>query len=97
MRLTFVGELGFELHVAAEDASALYTQIMHHGKGLERVHGVPVRNAGYHCIDSLSAEKGYRHWHADLANADTPMEAGIGFVAAKKTKHGPDFIVCSLK
>ena len=48
---------------------------------------------GYHCIDSLSAEKGYRHWHADLTNADTPAEAAIGFVASKKIKNGPEFLV----
>ena len=49
-------------------------------------HGFPVRSAGYRAIDSLSAEKNYRHWHADLSNKDTPMEAGIGFTALPRLK-----------
>merc|ERR1719265_72084 len=54
--------------------------------------GVPVANAGYRAIDSMSAEKGFRHWHADLSNRDTPFEAGIGFVALAKLKTDTDFI-----
>eukprot|EP00658_Telonema_sp_P-2_P085287 TRINITY_DN9698_c0_g1_i3.p1 TRINITY_DN9698_c0_g1~~TRINITY_DN9698_c0_g1_i3.p1 ORF type:complete len:803 (+),score=208.91 TRINITY_DN9698_c0_g1_i3:64-2409(+) len=93
MRLTFVGELGFELHAHKSIAGNLYSTLMAAGEELsERDPEVVVRNAGYHCIDSLSAEKGYRHWHADLSNADTPMEAGIGFVATKKLKSGPNFL-----
>ena len=45
-----------------------------------------MRDAGYFAIDSLSAEKSYRHWHADLGAADTPMEAGIGFTCLPKIK-----------
>ena len=45
-----------------------------------------MRDAGYRAIDSLSAEKGYRHWHADLSNRDTPQEAGIGFTVLPKLK-----------
>jgi sarcosine dehydrogenase len=41
---------------------------------------------GYKAIDSLSAEKGYRHWHADLSNRDTPIEAGIGFTVLPRLK-----------
>eukprot|EP00656_Telonema_subtile_P023001 TRINITY_DN2430_c0_g1_i14.p1 TRINITY_DN2430_c0_g1~~TRINITY_DN2430_c0_g1_i14.p1 ORF type:complete len:771 (-),score=170.25 TRINITY_DN2430_c0_g1_i14:295-2607(-) len=92
MRLTFVGELGFELHVPSQLAGEVYSKLMSQGQTLEARLGVPVANAGYHCIDSLSAEKGYRHWHADLSNTDTPMEAGIGFVASNKIKNGPDFL-----
>merc|ERR1719491_815576 len=54
--------------------------------------GVKVSNAGYRCIDSLSAEKNYRHWHADLTNRDTPFEAGIGFVALAKLKTDAPFM-----
>ena len=88
LRLTFVGELGFELHVPSHCASDVYKAVF--AAGAEP--GVPVRNAGYKCIDSLSAEKGYRHYHADLSNADTPMEAGIGFTVLPKLKAGVDFI-----
>jgi sarcosine dehydrogenase len=86
LRLTFVGELGYELHVANEHAAAVYREIRRAGEAYERAHGVPVRDAGYRAIDSLSAEKNYRHWHADLSNRDTPMEAGIGFTVLGKLK-----------
>jgi len=66
---------------------------MERGEQLERL-GVPVRDAGYRAIDSLSAEKSYRHWHADLASADTPFEACIGFTVLPKLKRSdaPDFL-----
>ena len=53
-----------------------------------------MRDAGYRAIDSLSAEKNYRHWHADLSNSDTPLEAGIGFTVLPKLKRldAPQFI-----
>merc|ERR1712032_1084263 len=53
---------------------------------------IKVANAGYRAIDSMSAEKGYRHWHADLSNRDTPFEAGIGFVALAKLKTQTPFL-----
>lgn len=84
LRLTFVGELGYELHVKNEHAVSVYRAIREAGEAYERAHGVPVRDAGYRAIDSLSAEKNYRHWHADLSNRDTPMEAGIGFTVLSK-------------
>ena len=64
------------------------------GDALEASTGAPVRDAGYRAIDSLSAEKNYRHWHADLANSDTPLEAGIGFTVLPKLKRldTPQFI-----
>jgi sarcosine dehydrogenase len=46
---------------------------------------VGVRNAGYFATGSLSLEKGYRHWHADLRCTDTPMQAGLGFTCKFKT------------
>jgi len=92
LRLTFIGELGFELHVPSSSAQEVYTNIMSAGEKLTASKCVPVVNSGYRAIDSMSAEKGYRHWHADLSNADTPFEAGIGFVALAKLKTDSPFI-----
>jgi len=92
LRLTFVGELGFELHVPSKSAVDVYGEVMRAGAALAAARGVPVSDAGYRAIDSLSAEKGYRHWHADLSNAETPLEAGIGFVALAKLKVDSPFL-----
>lgn len=91
LRLTFVGELGFELHVPSGSAVAVYEALMG-GFDVLSEKGVKVANSGYRAIDSLSAEKGYRHWHADLTNRDTPFEAGIGFVALAKLKTQAPFL-----
>ena len=60
LRVSFVGELGWELHIPNESAGAIYRAIMDAGKA----HGLV--NAGYRAIDSLSIEKGYPHWHQEL-------------------------------
>eukprot|EP00929_Paragymnodinium_shiwhaense_P018855 TRINITY_DN13044_c0_g1_i1.p1 TRINITY_DN13044_c0_g1~~TRINITY_DN13044_c0_g1_i1.p1 ORF type:complete len:971 (-),score=223.55 TRINITY_DN13044_c0_g1_i1:355-3267(-) len=92
LRLTFVGELGYELHVPSTSAPAVYAAVMEAGQQLELETGITVANCGYRAIDSLSAEKNYRHWHADLSNRDTPFEAGIGFVALAKLKTSNPFL-----
>jgi len=96
LRLTFVGELGFELHIPEESALAVYQAIREAGDVYAAENNVPVRDAGYRAIDSLSAEKNFRHWHADLCNRDTPLEAGIGFTVLSKLKRtgadAPDFL-----
>jgi sarcosine dehydrogenase len=86
LRLTFVGEVGYELHVQNKYANHIYSALRNAGDEYEQVNKVPIRDAGYRAIDSLSAEKGYRHWHADLTNCDTPMEAGIGFTVLPRLK-----------
>jgi len=91
LRLTFVGELGYELHVPSKSAVPVYEALMREFDRLS-AEGVKVANSGYRAIDSLSAEKGYRHWHADLTNRDTPFEAGIGFVALAKLKTDIPFL-----
>lgn len=73
VRLSFVGELGWELHVPKASCVPVYRAVMAAGAK----HGLV--NAGYRAIDSLSAEKGYRHWHADLRTDDSPLEAGLAF------------------
>ena len=90
LRLTFVGEVGYELHVQNEHAVNVYDALKKAGHQYEQEHHVPVRDAGYRAIDSLSAEKGYRHWHADLTNVDSPMEAGIGFTVVPRLKQSKE-------
>lgn len=86
LRLTFVGEVGFELHVKKKHSENVYDILRTMGDLYEKEMCVPIKDAGYRCVDSLSAEKGYRHWHADLTNVDTPMEAGIGFTVLPRLK-----------
>ncbi|XP_069039360.1 sarcosine dehydrogenase, mitochondrial [Lepisosteus oculatus] len=78
MRLSFVGEMGWELHMPAQACVPVYRAVMAAGAK----HGIC--DAGYRAIDSLSIEKGYRHWHADLRPDDTPLEAGLAFTCKLK-------------
>jgi len=73
MRISFVGELGWELHVPQEACQDVYRALTEAG----RAHGL--RLAGYRAMYSLSAEKGYHLWHYDLRSDDNPVEAGLGF------------------
>jgi glycine cleavage system aminomethyltransferase T/glycine/D-amino acid oxidase-like deaminating enzyme len=73
LRVTFVGELGWEVYVPAEYGATVWGQLREAGAG----HGlVP---CGYRAIDSLRAEKGYRYWGSDITPDETPYEAGLGF------------------
>ena len=73
LRVTFVGELGWEMYCSSEYGAALWETLWRAGQP----HGlVP---AGYHAIESLRLEKGYRVWGADLTTDRTPYEAGLGF------------------
>jgi sarcosine dehydrogenase len=73
LRVTYVGELGWELHVPAESAAAVYDALMAAGQRHDIV------NAGYRAIESLRLEKGYRAWGADIGPDHTPLEAGLGW------------------
>uniref|UniRef100_F7E429 Sarcosine dehydrogenase, mitochondrial n=1 Tax=Equus caballus TaxID=9796 RepID=F7E429_HORSE len=79
MRLSFVGELGWELHIPGPSCVPVYQAVMAAGAK----HGLV--NAGYRAIDSLSIEKGYRHWHSDLRQDDSPLEAGLAFTCKLKS------------
>ena len=83
LRVTYVGELGWELYCPMEFGLALWDAIWASG----REHGLVA--GGYKAIDSLRLEKGYRVWGADITPDDTPYEAGLGF-AVKLDKD--DFI-----
>ena len=72
LRVTYVGELGWELHVPVEFAATVYGALMEAG----RPHGIA--NAGYRAIDSLRLEKGYRAWGADIGPDHSPLMAGLG-------------------
>ena len=73
-RITFVGELGWELYVPTEFMQGVYDEIVAAGESLALVH------AGYHALNSLRMEKAYRHWSHDITDEDTPLEAGLDFV-----------------
>ena len=83
LRITYVGELGWELHLPAEYAISVYNALMEKGKA----HGLV--NAGYRAIETLRLEKGYRAWGADIGPDHTPLEAGLGW--AVKLKKNIDF------
>jgi len=82
-RVTYVGELGWEIYPSAEDAVRLWDALMDAGAP----HGMVA--AGYRAIDSLRLEKGYRAWATDITPEESPFEAGLGFAVHLE---GSDFI-----
>lgn len=75
-RLTYVGELGYELYVPAEFAAHVFDRIVEAGQEFGLAHG------GFFAINSLRLEKGYRHWGHDIGEEDTPIEAGLSFAVS---------------
>jgi glycine cleavage system aminomethyltransferase T len=73
LRVTYVGELGWELYCPAEYGMRLWRTLWEAGKP----HGMLA--GGYRAIDSLRLEKGYRVWGADITPDETPYEGGVGF------------------
>jgi len=73
LRVTYVGELGWELYCPSEFGLRLWDTIWDAGRG----HGLNV--GGYKAVDSLRLEKGYRVWGADIGPENNPYEAGLGF------------------
>ena len=71
--MTYVGELGWELYIPADFAQHVYDAIVGEGAAFDLVH------CGYHALNSLRIEKGYRHWGHDIGAEDSPIEAGLGF------------------
>ena len=73
-RITFVGELGWELYIPTEFMQDIYDRIVMAGQDFGLMH------AGYHALNSLRLEKAYRHWSHDITDEDSPLEAGLDFV-----------------
>ena len=81
LRVTFVGELGWELYCPSEYGLTLWRTLWEAGEPHDLVAG------GYRAIDSLRLEKGYRVWGADITPDETPYEGGVGF-CVKLDKEG---------
>lgn len=75
-RITYVGELGWEIYIPTESALYVYDLIVSAGRQFG------LRHAGYHALNSLRIEKAYRHWGHDITGHDTPLEAGLAFTIA---------------
>ncbi len=81
LRVTYVGELGWELHMPISATGEVFDAIMAAG----RAYGMaPV---GYRALESLRLEKGYRAWSSDITPNDTPLHAGLGWAVKLKTTH----------
>ncbi|HEY4344439.1 MAG TPA: FAD-dependent oxidoreductase [Parvibaculum sp.] len=79
LRVTYVGELGWELHIPTEFALGVYDALKDAGGDFGLV------DAGYRAIESLRLEKGYRAWGAEIGPDHTPFEAGLGWAVKLKT------------
>jgi glycine cleavage system T protein len=75
-RLSYVGELGWELYIPTEMAQHVFDVITQAGGAFD------LKMTGYHALNSLRIEKAYRHWGHDIGDEDTPLEAGLGFAIA---------------
>jgi 4-methylaminobutanoate oxidase (formaldehyde-forming) len=82
IRITYLGELGYELYVPAEQAIHVYDRIVEAGREFGLVH------AGLKALSSLRMEKGYRDYGHDIDNTDGPYETGLGFALDLKKPDG---------
>jgi sarcosine dehydrogenase len=101
-RVTYVGELGYELYIPTEFAGHVYETLWQAGQELG------VKNAGYRAIASTHLEKGYADWGSELTPEYTPFDAGLGFCVAlekdefigkaalaKIKAEGPQWMLCT--
>jgi len=75
-RLTYIGELGWELFIPTEFAPDVFDNLLMAGKEFD------LKPAGYHALEHLRSERAYREYELDLTPEDTPLEAGLGFTVA---------------
>ena len=73
MRVSYVGELGWELHVPMTQLESVYDVLWQAGKNFDLV------NVGHYAINSLRMEKGYCSWGSDISPDETPRSAGLNF------------------
>jgi len=79
LRITYVGELGWELHMPIEATREIFDELMAAGKAFG------IKPAGYRAIDTLRMEKAYRAWGADITPNETPDQAGLGWAVKMKS------------
>ena len=84
LRVTYVGELGWELHVPIDAIGTVFDALMAAGAPYD------IRPVGYRALESLRLEKGYRAWGSDITPNDTPFDAGLGW--AVKLRKNTDFL-----
>jgi glycine cleavage system aminomethyltransferase T/glycine/D-amino acid oxidase-like deaminating enzyme len=75
-RITYVGELGYELYLPTEHLLEVYERLVEAGAAFGLAH------AGYYALGACRVEKGYRSWGHDIGDADTPLESGLAFTIA---------------
>jgi 4-methylaminobutanoate oxidase (formaldehyde-forming) len=80
LRVTYVGELGFELHMPIGDTGVVFDALIEAGAPFG------IAPAGYRAIESLRLEKGYRAWGSDITPNDNPFEAGLGWAVKLKSR-----------
>lgn len=78
VRVTFVGELGYEIYTPVANGAALWELLWKEGQAFGMI------ACGYKAIDSLRTEKGYLYWGSDMSPDETPYEAGLGFAVSKQ-------------
>jgi len=74
-RLSYVGELGWEIFVPASETAKVFAELQTAGSEFD------IRNVGLHAVNSLRLEKGYRHWGHDIGSEDNLLQAGLSFAA----------------
>ena len=82
VRITYLGELGYELYIPSEQAAHVYDRIVEAGKKFD------LRHAGLKALGSLRMEKGYRDYGHDMDNTEDPYEVGLGFCVDLKKSGG---------
>jgi glycine cleavage system aminomethyltransferase T len=77
-RVTYVGELGWEIYASTDQTAHIFEAIEEAGAG------IGLKLCGLHTLDSCRIEKAYRHWGHDITDEDHVLEAGLGFTASRK-------------
>jgi 4-methylaminobutanoate oxidase (formaldehyde-forming) len=80
-RITYVGELGWEIYIPREKSLQVWLALIEAGKEFD------LRPCGYRAIESLRLEKGYRAWAGEINSETNPYEAGLGFAVSKKKEN----------